>query len=119
MFPKVGPIISAKISLVPVLKNQLNPITGSILTVADETQPCTSDGYGFVVFENEDDAKKVIGSTQFAPIEVLEFTPKDPEDRKFRCVFIKNFDEKWDVNNLSEIFGKYGKIKTIYIREDP
>jgi hypothetical protein len=34
-------------------------------------------------------------------------------------VFIKNFDEKWDVNNLSEIFGKYGKIKTIYIREDP
>jgi hypothetical protein len=33
-------------------------------------------------------------------------------------VLIKNFDEKWDENNLIEIFGKYGKIKTIYIRED-
>ncbi len=121
MFSKIGPVKSAKVSLVPVLKNEQNPNTGKKLTVVDETQPCISAGYGFVCFENEDDAKKVIGSTEFGAIEAIKFSPKDPKEikRQSNNIYIKNFDQKWDNNKLGELFGKYGKIKSIYLKEDP
>jgi|Laugresu1bdmlbsd_1035121.scaffolds.fasta_scaffold18449_4 polyadenylate-binding protein len=95
-------------------------MTGKNLTVVDETQPCTSALYGFVCFENEEDAKKVIGSDQFGAIQAIKFSPKDPKDikRLSNNVYIKNFDAKWDESKFAELFGKYGKIKSIFIKED-
>jgi len=78
-------------------------MTGKNLTVVDETQPCTSALYGFVCFENEEDAKKVIGSDQFGAIQAIKFSPKDPKDikRLSNNVYIKNFDAKWDESKFS------------------
>ncbi len=60
-FSTVGPVKSAKVSLAPVLKTEVNP-TGKKFTVVDETQPCNSLGYGFVCFEMEEHAKGIIGT---------------------------------------------------------
>lgn len=79
-----------------MLKHETNA-QGKRYTVVDETQPCESNGYGFVCFENEEHAKAVIGSTHFGAIEAVKFSPKDPKELKrvSNNVYIKNFDPKW------------------------
>lgn len=96
-FSRIGAVKSAKVSLAPVLKTELNP-QGKKFTVVDETQPCNSIGYGFVCFESEEHAKAVIGTTEFGAIEAIKFSPRDPKDLKrvSNNIYIKNFDAKWD-----------------------
>lgn len=118
-FSRIGPVKSAKVSLSPVLKVEVNA-QGKKFTFVDETQPCTSIGYGFVCFENEEHAKAVIGTTEFGAIEAIKFSPRDPKDLKrvSNNVYIKNFDAKWTEDKIHEIFGKFGLIKSIFIKED-
>lgn len=71
-FSVVGPVKSAKVSLAPVLKSEVNQ-QGKKFTVVDETQPCNSIGYGFVCFENEVHALGVIGTKEFGAIEAIKF----------------------------------------------
>jgi len=55
-----GPVKSAKISLAPHLIE--SNTDGKKMYHIDESTPCVSNGYGFVCFENEEDAKKLIAT---------------------------------------------------------
>lgn len=85
--------------------------------------PCVSNGYGFVCFENEEDALKFINSEKgenFEGIQTFKFTIKEPKDMKksFNNLYIKDFDPKWDEEKIREIFSKYGVIKIVSVKED-
>lgn len=34
-------------------------------------------------------------------------------------MYVKNFDPSWDEEKLKEVFGKYGKISTVFVKSDP
>jgi polyadenylate-binding protein len=87
----------------------------------DESSPCVSNGYGFVCFENEEDAKKLIGVGAFEAVQAIQFQIKDPKTikNKFNNIYVKNFDQAWDEAKLREMFGKFGTISSVFIKSDP
>ena len=74
-FSPFGAIKSTKVSISPVIKKE--NVNGEILYVAEQNIPCTSNGYGFVCFENEEDTIKFINSEKnelFEGIQTFKFT---------------------------------------------
>lgn len=84
-------------------------------------------GFGFVFFENEQDAQKFVkeynGKTiNGKPIKVQLYQPFDKRDHPIqnKNLYIKNFPDSFDENKIShfleEKFAKFGKIiqKGIY-----
>lgn len=120
-FSPFGAIKSTKVSISPVIKKE--NVNGKIFYVADQNMPCTSNGYGFVCFENEEDTIKFINSEKnelFEGIQTFKFTIQEPKNLKNQTnnLYIKNFDVNWDEAKIREIFGKFGVVNTVSIKED-
>jgi hypothetical protein len=113
-----GPVKSAKISLSPTLIEE--NIEGKKVYHIDDSTPCTSNAYGFVCFENEEDTNKLIAAGSFDAIQVFKYELKDPKNMKkpYNNVYVKNFDKSWDEAKLKEVFGRFGKISSVFIKED-
>jgi len=118
-FSVLGAVKSAKVSLSPVLVESVTD--GKKMYHIDESSPCVSNGYGFVCFENEEDAKKLIGVGAFEAVQAIQFQIKDPKTikNKFNNIYVKNFDQAWDEAKLREMFGKFGTISSVFIKSDP
>lgn len=117
-FAAVGPVKSAKVSMSPVIK--VETVEGKKYHIVQETEPCSSNGYGFVCFENEEHAKQVIEAGKFDAVLAVKYEPKDPKETKNKTnnVYMKNFDPSWDEAKIKEVFSKFGPISSVYIKED-
>jgi RNA recognition motif-containing protein len=113
-----GAVKSAKVSLSPVVVESVTE--GRKMYHIDESSPCVSNGYGFVCFENEEDAKKLIEIGSFEGVEafMIQIDPKTIKN-KFNNIYVKNFSHAWDEARLREIFGRFGTIFSVYVKNDP
>jgi polyadenylate-binding protein len=86
----------------------------------DDSVPCVSNGYGFVCFENEEDAKKLIGLGTFEAVQAIQYQLKDPKSikKQYNNIYVKNFDPSWDEAKLREVFGKFGNIHSVMMKND-
>eukprot|EP00002_Diphylleia_rotans_P010824 TRINITY_DN213_c0_g2_i1.p1 TRINITY_DN213_c0_g2~~TRINITY_DN213_c0_g2_i1.p1 ORF type:complete len:632 (+),score=141.46 TRINITY_DN213_c0_g2_i1:62-1957(+) len=81
-------------------------------------------GYGYVQYENEADAQKVIDSVNGMLINdikvvVTKFVPrKKPSEIKFTNVYIKHLDESITDQTLKEAFSAFGEITSAVVMTD-
>lgn len=90
-----------------------------------------SRGYGFVHFETEEAAQLAIDRVngmllQGKKVFVGRFQPRAARlremgetTRRFTNVFVKNFGEHFNKEQLEALFGKYGKITSCAVMQDP
>ncbi|VDM49396.1 unnamed protein product [Toxocara canis] len=104
---------------------------GNILSckVANDEES-NSKGYGFVHFETEDAAQKAIEKVNGMLLEgkkvyVGKFQPRAARiremgdaPRRFANVFIKNFADELDKEELEKLFSKFGKITSCAVMTD-
>jgi hypothetical protein len=95
-----GPVKSAKISL----------------TVKDKSKPPTHNGYGFVCFQTAEAAKKAIDAGKLEGMDIIRFQVRDPREARktFNNIYVKNYPVEWSKEKLTEIFAKYGQIKSLF-----
>ena len=62
----------------------------------------------------------MIAAASFDTIQVFKYELKDPKNMKkpYNNVYVKNFDKSWDEEKLREVFGRFGKISSVFIKED-
>ena len=82
-----------------------------------------SFGYGFVNFENAEDAEKAIGSINGLPVQnkILKVSYARPNTEliKDTNLYISNIGPNVTEETIHNIFGTYGKIITCNILKDP
>ena len=81
-------------------------------------QDHSSRGYGFITFKSQEDAKKAL---EKKPDIVLRWEPYNVKDRRdarktFNNIYVKNYPESWNEENIKEAFGKYGPIKSVAVK---
>ena len=114
---KFGNVRSAKVSRSPQLKNE--EVNGKIVKKYDIFGPLVSNGYGFVCFMTEEAVKMAVDAGKFNDFKIIKYEPKDKIDarRVFNNIYVKNFNPKYDVEQLKAIFGKYGEIKSCVVMQ--
>jgi RNA recognition motif-containing protein len=62
------------------------------------------------------DALKVVGNG-VKGFKILPYNPKDKRDlrKHVNNIYVKNFPETWEAPELTNLFSKYGDIKSIFI----
>jgi len=79
----------------------------------------TSNGYGFVKFNDADKAKEVLENTKFDDEGiVLESYMKDRKKPDSNNLYVKNFENSVTEDTLREIFSKYGDITSVKVMQD-
>jgi RNA recognition motif-containing protein len=83
---------------------------------ASITKRHESIGYGFVTFKNEADAIKAL-EKGVEGLDIHAFNPKDKRGlrKMFNNLYVKNFPLTWNIPELTELFKKYGNIKSIFV----
>ena len=101
-----GPVKSAKVSL--SVKKDKGP--AGLL-------PATSNKYGFVCFQNQEDAIKAVTAGSVNGIEIHKYQVRDARElrKSFNNIYVKNFNPEWTNENLLELFSKYGSIKSLVV----
>ena len=101
-FSKFGNIISAKLA---------------------EDEEGESMGYGFVLYDSEEGAKKAIkechekewnGKKLFVA-QFQKNRPKQPP--KYNNIYVRNIPKAWSEKDIKEYFSKYGEIGSMIVRE--
>ena len=101
-FSKFGNIISAKLA---------------------EDEEGESMGYGFVLYDSEEGAKKAIAECHGKEwngkkLFVSQFQknrPKQPP--KYNNIYVRNIPKAWSEKDIKEYFSKYGEIGSMIVRE--
>lgn len=100
-------------------------IFGTVLSVKIETfMNGSSKGFGYVQFEDAEDAKKAIESMNGQEwhgkkITVCPFKKQgEREDKKTfkNNLYVKNFPSSYEEKELRELFGKHGEITSILVK---
>ena len=104
-FSKFGNIISAKIA---------------------EDEEGESMGYGFVLYENEDNAKKAIAECHGKMLKnkklfVCQFQKNRPrKPLRFNNLYVRNIPKDWSEKEVRDYFSKYGEISSMLVKSpDP
>jgi len=104
-FSKFGNIISAKIA---------------------EDEEGESMGYGFVLFENEENAKKAIAEChgkiwKNKKLFVCQFQKNRPrKPLRFNNLYVRNIPKNWSEDDVRNYFSKYGEISSMLVKSpDP
>ena len=104
-FSKFGNIISAKIA---------------------EDEEGESMGYGFVLYENEDNAKKAIAECHRKMLKnkklfVCQFQKNRPrKPLRFNNLYVRNIPKDWSEKEVRDYFSKYGEISSMLVKSpDP
>ena len=104
-FSKFGNIISAKIA---------------------EDEEGESMGYGFVLYENEDNAKKAIAECHRKMLKnkklfVCQFQKNRPrKPLRFNNLYVRNIPKDWSEKEVRDYFSKYGEISSMIVKSpDP
>ena len=104
-FSKFGNIISAKIA---------------------EDEEGESMGYGFVLYENEDNAKKAIAECHGKMLKnkklfVCQFQKNRPrKPLRFNNLYVRNIPKDWSEKEVRDYFSKYGEISSMIVKSpDP
>ncbi|GBL75751.1 Polyadenylate-binding protein 1 [Araneus ventricosus] len=99
-------------------------IYGMILSLKVETDDFGhSRGYGFVQFENEDEANEAINNLngkiiRGRAIYVSKFLPRENKYDNFKNVYIKNFELTFKDEDLKELCEKFGTILSSKVMTD-
>lgn len=103
LFAKIGPIKTCKLMY--------------------DKQTGYSFGYGFVDYQNLDDANRAIESLNGFQIEhkrlKVAFARPNCEDTKNTNLYIRNLPTTYDENNLNDLFSQYGEVVQVRILRDP
>ncbi len=85
------------------------------------TQVATSNGYGFVCFQNQEAHDRAVASGNLKGFEILRYQPKDPREirKSINNIYVKNFNPSWDEAKLREVFSRYGDIKSLVLMAKP
>ncbi len=79
----------------------------------------TSNGYGFVKFNDSEKAKEVLEKVKLDDSSiVLEPYLKDRKKPDSNNLYVKNFESNVTEDNLKEIFSKYGEVTSVKVMED-
>ena len=104
-FSKFGNIISAKIA---------------------EDEEGESMGYGFVLYENEENAKKAIAECHGKMLKnkklfVCQFQKNRPrKPLRFNNLYVRNIPKDWSEKEVRDYFSKYGEISSMLVKSpDP
>ena len=104
-FSKFGNIISAKIA---------------------EDEEGESMGYGFVLYENEENAKKAIAEChgkiwRNKKLFVCQFQKNRPrKPLRFNNLYVRNIPKNWSEDDVRNYFSKYGEISSMLVKSpDP
>ena len=104
-FSKFGNIISAKIA---------------------EDEEGESMGYGFVLYENEENAKKAIAEChgkiwKNKKLFVCQFQKNRPKKPlRFNNLYVRNIPKNWSEDDVRNYFSKYGEISSMLVKSpDP
>jgi len=104
-FSKFGNIISAKIA---------------------EDEEGESMGYGFVLYENEENAKKAIAEChgkfwKNKKLFVCQFQKNRPrKPLRFNNLYVRNIPKNWSEDDVRNYFSKYGEISSMLVKSpDP
>ncbi|KHN78058.1 Polyadenylate-binding protein 1 [Toxocara canis] len=136
-FSSAGPVLSIRVCRDAITRRSLGyayvnfqqPADGWELNVANDEES-NSKGYGFVHFETEDAAQKAIEKVNGMLLEgkkvyVGKFQPRAARiremgdaPRRFANVFIKNFADELDKEELEKLFSKFGKITSCAVMTD-
>ena len=75
----------------------------------------TTNGYGFVCFQNKEDADKAIAAEKLNNLTLIKYSTKDPHAirKTGNNIYVKNFPITWTKEFLTELFGKYGEISSL------
>jgi len=103
-----GPVKSAKVSL-SIKRDKKNPDLAN--------QPASSNGYGFVCFQNAEDANKAVKAGSLNGMQVIRYQVRDARElqKSYNNIYVKNFNPAWTKEKLQEIFSRYGEIKSCVI----
>jgi len=90
---------------------------GKLIKQTDLAAPPLSNGYGFVCFQTEADARKAVEIGKFGVIQTQEYKVIERTDTRklFNNIYVKNFNPDWSEENLKAIFSKYGDIKSLIV----
>ena len=100
-FSKYGNIISAKIA---------------------EDEDGESMGYGFVLFDNEESAKKAISEChgkiwKNKKIYVCQFQKNRPrKPLRYNNLYVRNIPKNWSEDDVKNYFSKYGEISSMIVK---
>ena len=101
-FSKFGNIISAKLA---------------------EDEDGESMGYGFVLYDSEEGAKKAIAECHGKEwngkkLFVAQFQKNRPKQApKYNNIYVRNIPKAWSEKDIKEYFSKYGEIGSMIVRE--
>ena len=101
-FSKFGNIISAKLA---------------------EDEEGESMGYGFVLYDSEEGAKKAIEEChgkdwKGKKLFVAQFQKNRPKQApKYNNIYVRNIPNAWSEKDIKEYFSKYGEIGSMIVRE--
>lgn len=81
----------------------------------------TSRGYGFVHFENEEDAKRAINELDgfelkgknIVVTEHKRRSEREPADIQFNNIYVKNIPASFKQEEINELFQKYGSVNSM------
>jgi len=110
-----GVVKSAKISRsAHVLKETID---GRTVKKIDATAPPTSNGYGFVCFQNKESFDAALAAGHFEGLEIERYQPKDPREQRkvVNNIYVKNFNPLWDEEVLRTLFRNYGDIMSLVV----
>jgi len=112
----IGPVKSTKISKSAQVTRVPNQ-NGKLIKQTDLAAPPLSNGYGFVCFQTEADARKAVEIGKFGVIQTQEYKVIERTDTRklFNNIYVKNFNPDWSEENLKAIFSKYGDIKSLIV----
>jgi len=86
-----------------------------------------SNGYGFVHYETGEAAKQAVervngmqigDKTVFVGEFVTRQTREKPAVVNFTNLYVKNFPSEWTEEKVKELFGTYGTVTSLIVRED-
>ena len=101
-FSKFGNIVSAKLA---------------------EDEEGESMGYGFVLYDSEEGAKKAIAEChghewkgkKLYVAQFLKNRPRQPP--KYNNIYVRNIPKEWPEQKIKDYFSKYGEISSMIVRE--
>lgn len=81
----------------------------------------SSRGYGFICFQEEEDASKAVEfSARDDTIVAMKFQPKETRDiiNLINNVYVKNIPLEWSDEQVKSLFKEFGTIKSLVLRKN-
>eukprot|EP00347_Sterkiella_histriomuscorum_P014149 403361976 len=80
----------------------------------------SSNGHGQVIFACPQLAEQALAKAGEFNFQISPYQPKDRRElrKSFNNIYIKNFPSNWNKEQIEQIFGKYGTIKSTVIKMD-